>query len=359
MWPGVTAAGVSGPPVLTDGGYPPLRLYPEHVRAIEDLSQPPELSARSALVMDLDAGQVLYAQSPDAPLPPASTIKVMTALLALENSAPDERVTVSENAAATTGSRMELTAGETLTVEDLLYGLLLPSGNDAAVALAEHVAGSEEAFVELMNRRGAELGLTHSRFVNSHGQDHPDQLVSAADLVVVTREALRFPAFAEMVATATHQAGGRSLVNTNQLLGAYPDADGVKTGTTDEAGENLIASVNRGGHRTIAVILGSRDRYADARALLDYVAAGWRWGDLTLPGGALDWEDGQDGRPYRLREAETPNIFLPAWQWSLAQPERLLDAAVPLTATTPVGSVRLRLGQDILADASLKVWTGP
>jgi D-alanyl-D-alanine carboxypeptidase (penicillin-binding protein 5/6) len=130
---------------------------------------------------------------------------------------------------------MELVAGETLTVEELLYGLLLPSGNDAAVALAEHVADSEEAFVELMNRRGAELGLTHSRFVNPHGQDHPEQLVSATDLVRVTREALRHPAFARMVATARHEASGRSLVNTNQLLSAYPDADGVKT-TTDNAG---------------------------------------------------------------------------------------------------------------------------
>jgi D-alanyl-D-alanine carboxypeptidase len=97
MWPGVIAAGVSDPPVLTDGGYPPLRLYPEHVRAIQDLSQPPELSVRAALVMDLDTGQVLYAQSPDEPLPPASTVKVMTALVALENNALDERVTVSEN----------------------------------------------------------------------------------------------------------------------------------------------------------------------------------------------------------------------------------------------------------------------
>jgi D-alanyl-D-alanine carboxypeptidase (penicillin-binding protein 5/6) len=254
---------------------------------------------------------------------------------------------------------MELIAGETLTVEDLLYGLLLPSGNDAAVALAEHVAGSEEAFVELMNRRGAELGLTHSRFVNPHGQDHPEQFVSAADLVVVTREVLRFPTFARMVATARHDVGGRSLVNTNQLLGAYPDADGIKTGTTDEAGENLIASVNRGGHRTIAVILGSQDRYSDARALLDYAAAGWRWGDLALPGGALDWEDGADGRPYRLREAEARSVFLPAWQWSLAQPERLLDPMVPLTATAPVASVRLRLGRDILAEAPLSAWTGP
>jgi D-alanyl-D-alanine carboxypeptidase (penicillin-binding protein 5/6) len=235
----------------------------------------------------------------------------------------------------------------------------LPSGNDAAVALAEHVAGSEEAFVELMNRRGAELGLTHSRFVNPHGLDHPEQLVSATDLARVTRQALRFPIFARIVATARHEADGRSLVNTNQLLGAYPDADGVKTGTTDSAGENLIASANHGGHRTIAVILGSQDRYSDARTLLDYVAAGWRWDDLTLPGSALDWEVGADGRPYRLREAETRSIFLPAWQWSLAQPERLLDASVPLTATAPVGSVRLRLGQDILASAPLSVWADP
>ena len=357
--PSIAGASAAGPPVLTDGGYPPLRLYPEQVKALTDLSRPPDLRARAALVLDMDSGQALFSQAPNEPLPPASTLKVMTALLTLENSALDEPVTVSANAAATPGSRMGLVAGETLTVEDLLYGLLLPSGNDAAVALAEHVAGSEAEFVALMNRRGQELGLTHSQFVNPHGWDDPAQWVSATDLITLTREALRHPAFVEMVGTPRREVAGRVLVNTNELLGVYPDVDGIKTGTTDDAGENLIVSVNHGGRRTMVVILGSQDRYADARALLDYAAKGWGWSDLVLTGSALDWEEGADGRSYRLKTAETRSVFSPIWQRPLMQPERLISATLPLTATAPIGSLRLRLGRDVLAEAPLGVWSAP
>jgi D-alanyl-D-alanine carboxypeptidase (penicillin-binding protein 5/6) len=357
LWP--RAASAAGPPVLTDGGYPPLRLFPEQVEALEYLSRPPEVSARSALLVDLDTGQVLLERAANEPLPPASTVKVMTALLTLERGKMDDRVTVSAKAAATPGSRMGLTPGETLTVEELLYGLLLPSGNDAAVVLAEYVAGSEEAFVAMMNRRGAELGLKRSSFANAHGLDDPTQLISASDLVTITREALRFPAFAKIVATPSREVSGRSLVSTNELLGAYPGADGIKTGTTDEAGENLIASVNHDGHRTLAVLMGSQDRYTDARTLLDYAAAGWRWKELELPGGSLDWAYGSDGRAYRLRTEGARGALLPSWQWDLVQPERVLDASVPMTATQPIGSVRWRLGDEILADALLGVWGSP
>jgi D-alanyl-D-alanine carboxypeptidase (penicillin-binding protein 5/6) len=359
MRPSLAVAAIGGPPVLTDGEYPPLRLYPEQVEILTDLSRPPELSARAALMMDMDSGQVLYAQAANEPLPPASTLKVMTALLTLEHSALDEPVTVSTNAAATEGSRMGLVAGETLTVEDLLYGLLLPSGNDAAVALAEHVAGSETDFAALMNRRGQELGLTHSNFVNPYGWDDPAQAVSATDLITITREALRYPTFVQIVRTPNREVAGHSLVNTNELLGVYPDVDGIKTGTTDAAGENLIASVNHGGRRTIVVILGSQDRYTEARALLDYAAKGWRWSDLVLTGSALDWEEGPDGRPYRLKTEEPRSVFAPAWQWPLMQPERQISTTVPLTATAPIGSLRLRLGREILAETPLGIWSAP
>ncbi len=357
--PQAACAARVGPPVLTDGGYPPLRLYPEQVKALTALAQPPGVSAHAALMMDMDSGQVLFAQAANESVPPASTLKVMTALLTLENSALDAQVTVSANAAATEGSRMGLVAGETLTVADLLYGLLLPSGNDAAVALAEHVAGSEAAFATLMNRRGQELGLVHSNFVNPNGIDDPAQYVSATDLITVTREALRYPTFMRMVATQSRDVAGRSLFNTNELLGVYPDVDGIKTGTSDAAGENLIVSVNHGGHRTIAVVLGSQDRYTDARALLDYAATGWRWDDLVLTGSALDWEDAPDGQPYRLRTVETRSVFIPLWQAPLMQPERLISATVPLTVTAPIGSLRLRLGHEILAEAPLGIWSAP
>ena len=348
-----------GPPILTDGGYPPLRLGPDEIAGLTALTRPPGLTAKSALLFDLDSGQTLYALHPDDPLPPASTAKVMTALVVLQNADLDDSVTVSPIAGQTPGSRMGLTGGETLTVRELLYGLLLPSGNDAAVALAEHVAGTEADFVTLMNRTAAELGLKATHFTGSHGMDAPEQTSSAADLLVLTRAALQYPVFAEIVATQTAEIGGMALTNTNELLGNYPGADGIKTGTTDAGGECLVASATRRGHRLLAIVLGSQDRYADVRALLDYAAAGWRWTPTGLPSNALAWESDPAGQPHRLRTMGASDIFLPAWQGALLQPIRRLDATVYLTSTLPVGELRWVLGGEALATEPLSVWRGP
>lgn len=348
-----------GPPVLTDGGYPPLRLGADEIAALVRQGQPPVLSVASAVVVDLDAGQTLYAWQPDVPLPPASTVKVMTALLVLQQANVEDTVVVSPSAAAAAGSRMGLQAGEAITVLDLLYGLLLPSGNDAAVALAEHVAGDEAAFVALMNHTAQSLGLDGTRFTNPHGLDEEGQFATAADLLVITRAALDYPVFEQIVATRTATVADRILANTNELLGAYPGVDGIKTGTTDAAGECLIASVSRNGHRLVAVVLGSQDRYADVRVLLDYVAARWRWGTTALPNDALAWEPGPQARLYRLRSAESFDIFLPAWQWPLLQPVRRIDASASFTSTLPVGSVEWLLGPEVVAAAPLVVMQGP
>lgn len=348
-----------GPPMLTDGSYPPLRLGPDEVAALVRLGQPPALTAASAVAVDLDSGQTLYVYEPGASRPPASTVKVMTALVVLQHADIGDAVVVSAKAAATGGSRMGLIAGESLTVLDLLYGLLLPSGNDAAVALAEHVAGDEASFVALMNEAAGTLGLSGTHFANPHGLDDAQQVASAIDLAAITKAALAYPVFAQIVATPQATIAGRALTNTNELLGSYPNADGIKTGTTDAAGECLIASTSRAGHRLLAVVLGSRDRYADARALLDYAAAGWWWRGTALPDNALAWETGPEARLYRLRSAETFDVFLPAWQWPLVQPVRWIDAGVPLTGTLPVGSLTWRLGNEVIATVPLAVTQGP
>lgn len=348
-----------GPPVLSDGGYPPMRLGPDEVAALAAAHRPPPISAASALVVDLDTDQVLYASNPHLPLPPASTVKIMTALVTLRQVAADDMVTVSYNAAATPGSRFGLAAPERLTVHDLLYGLLLPSGNDAAVALAEHVAGTEDAFVALMNQEAAVLGLGETYFANVHGLDAPEMTTSAADLAVMARAALAYPLFAEIIATSSATVAGRTVRNTNELLGSYAGADGVKTGTTDAAGECLVASVMRDGHRVVAVILGSADRYGDMRALLDFAAAGWRWGRLALPADALAWEAGPGGKLYRLQAGELPELHLAAWQWRLLRPVRRIDATAALTGTLPVGQVAWWLGDQVLATAPLVAVQGP
>jgi D-alanyl-D-alanine carboxypeptidase (penicillin-binding protein 5/6) len=348
-----------GPPVISDGRQGGLRMHPEHVRAAVGLTRRPAVTARAALVVDLDAGQTLYALRPNEPLPPASTAKLMTALVTVRRADLKARVVVSVRAAGTPGSRMGLVAGETLTVRDLLYGLLLPSGNDAAVALAEHVAGSEAAFVRLMNEAAAELGLRGTRFTNAHGNDEPGETTSAADLVLMVRAVLAYPLLAQIVATPSVQTAGRALTNTNELLGVYRGADGVKTGTTDLAGECLVASVTRDGHRLLTVVLGSQDRYADTRALLDFVDRGWRWQNVGLPNNALAWVSGPDGTAYRLQVAGATALFLPRWQWSLAQPVRTLDSTVPLTSTLPVGTLTLTFAGRSLAEMPLTVRQGP
>ncbi len=348
-----------GPPVLSDGGYPPLRLGPDEIAALVALRRPPPVTADAALVVDLDADQVLYALNPNTPLPPGSTVKILTALVVMQQVSVDDMVTVSYNAAATPGSQMGLAAPERLTVRDLLYGLLLPSGNDAAVALAEHVAGTEEAFVALMNQQAAFLGLTATSIVNANGLDAPGMTSSAADLVRMTRAALAYPLFAEIVATPSAAVAGRVVSNTNELLNSYAGADGVKTGTTDAAGECLVASVTRNGHRVVAVVLGSADRYGDVRALLDFAAAGWRWARLDLPADALAWTPGPGGALYRLQANERPELHLAAWQWRLLRPVRQIDASAPITGSLPVGQVAWWLGDQVLATAPLVVVQGP
>jgi D-alanyl-D-alanine carboxypeptidase len=355
---GLASAGF-GPPVMTDGGFPPLRLGPDEIARLTAVKQPPELTAKSALLMDQDSGQTLLALNPDEPLPPASTAKLMTALIVLQQADLDDVVTVSEAAAATSGSRMGLSTGQTLTVRELLYGLLLPSGNDAAVALAEHVAGSEADFVELMNRQAELLGLQATHFAGPHGMDADGQTSSAADLLTVAQAALQYPVFAQMVATQSVEAGGLALTNTNELLGAYPGADGIKTGTSDAGGQCLVASVTRQGHRLLAVVLGSQDRYADVRAMLDFGATGWRWTTTALPDNRLAWAIGSEGKSYLLQTPKADDIFLPAWQRPLVQPIRRLDASVPLTSTLPVGELQWVLAGETLASTPLTVWHGP
>jgi D-alanyl-D-alanine carboxypeptidase (penicillin-binding protein 5/6) len=348
-----------GPPIISDGGYPPLRLDPDSVQALWRSRHPPQVTAEAALVTDLDSGQTLYSLKPEEKLPPASTVKIMTALVTLQRANLDDVVQISARAAGMEGSRMGLTPGEKLTVRDLLYGLLLPSGNDAAVALAEHVAGDEETFVALMNATAADIGLQSTHFASPHGLGSPSETVSAADLVTLTRKALADPAFSEIVATPAAYVSGHQLENTNQLLSSFAGADGVKTGTTDEAGECLVASATRNGHRQLVVLLGSQDRYGEASALLNWANSAWQWRSVDLPDDALAWETDFAGLRYRLRTAEPQDAYLPAWQWPLAHLDRALNPTVPLTSTSPVGTLTLSLGGVPLVQLPLGVWTNP
>jgi len=245
----------------------------------------PALTAKAALLLDFASNRVLYEKASRQPLPPASTTKIMTALLTLEKGGNlDDQTTVSPQAAAEPGTRMELAQGERLTIRELMYGLLLPSGNDAAIAIAQYDAGSLAAFLERMNARATALGLGDTHFADPDGIDDTHDRMSAYDVSQLARFALTSqPLFAQIVSTAhvvlPAQPGHPAfdLTNLNQLLGSYPGADGVKTGTTPGAGQNLVGSATRSGQRLMAVVYGSQDRYADARKLLDNGFGSYVW----------------------------------------------------------------------------------
>lgn len=336
----------AGPPLLKGSQPGDLALDGKQLQAIAAARHTPLLSAASFILTDSSTGQVLLAQEPDRPVPMASTTKIMTALLTLEQVDLQETVEISPNALIG-GSTMGLQAGEVLTVEDLLWGLLLNSANDAAVALAERVAGSEEAFVVQMNERAAQLGLVNTLFANPHGLDEPGHYSTARDLWRLSEEAMRYPVFRNMVSTPAHVAAGRPLWNRNLLLDIYPDADGVKTGTSDQAGQCLVASVTRDGHRTMSVILDSQDRYADAETLFDHYQAFYRWAPAPQPTGSTSWVLGQDGTPFRVTVPQPPDLFLASWQWPLLQVRTtFLDR--PADRNQALGEVRWYLGNELL-----------
>ena len=229
-----------------------------------------ELSAQCAVLMDAASGRLLYAQNPDAEKLIASTTKIMTALVVCEQCNVLDRVQIPQEAVGVEGSSMYLQAGEILTVQELLYGLMLHSGNDAAVALAIYCGGTVEGFVALMNDKARSLGLENTHFENPNGLDNENHYSSARDLAVLTAYAMENEIFAKTVSTRQIQVGGRQLTNHNKLLWRYDGADGVKTGYTKAAGRVLVSTAVRGGRRLVAVTINAPDDWNDHTKLLDY-----------------------------------------------------------------------------------------
>lgn len=324
------------------------------------LQHPPPLSARAFLLYDLNAGQTLYQELADQALPPASLTKLMTALLVLEANQLDETVVV-QGSDLVGGSTMGLQAGERLTVAELLHGLLIPSGNDAAMALARHLSGSVAAFVTQMNERSEQLGLTQTHFVNPHGLDAPEHLSSARDLLTITRQVLIYPLAQEIVASSEATVAGHSLRNTNELLLTDPAVDGVKTGTSAAAGQCLIVSMGHEGQRVLIVLLGSQDRYADARALFQHYRAHYQW-VIGNPNqlGLLNRLYDRAGTLWYLRAVgPPPALLLHPWQadqLTSFRHLRLPPAEQSWQAGLEVGELEWRFGATIIGRQALVLW---
>jgi len=235
----------------------------------------PQVSAESAIIIDAESRNALYSKNADIPRGMASTTKIMTALVAIENSNVNEEFLIPKEAVGIEGSSVYLTKGEPLTMSELLYCLLLESGNDAATAIAICCSGSEEAFVELMNKRAEELELEHTHFSNPHGLSDSNHKTTARELAIITAEAMEYPLFREIVSCKTAKVryngaqNGRSLTNHNKLLFGFEGAIGVKTGYTTTDGKCLVSAAERDGLRLIAVTLSDPNATNTHKLLLN------------------------------------------------------------------------------------------
>lgn len=235
------------------------------------------LSAHSAIVTDAESGRILFSHNAENKMGMASTTKIMTAIAALENADINSVATVSKTAYGVEGSSMYLVLGEKLTLENLLYGLMLVSGNDAATAIAEHVSGSVDGFAELMNKKAIEIGALNSNFTNPHGLTDENHYTTALDLARITAYGLKIPKFKEIVSTKTKSIPwkdhdyNRKLVNHNKMLSLYEGCIGVKTGFTKATGRCLVTAVEKNGMSLICVTLNAPDDWNDHRELYNSV----------------------------------------------------------------------------------------
>jgi D-alanyl-D-alanine carboxypeptidase (penicillin-binding protein 5/6) len=306
-------------------------------------SDPPEVTAQAWLVYDETFDVELAADEADTERAIASTTKMMTALVALENAALDQPVRVSEQAAAIGESEIGLQPGEVLTLEELVTIMLIRSANDAAMAVAETVGGSVEGFVDMMNARAAELGLEHTRFANPHGLDEPGHYSSARDLLTIARVGMQHPTFAQAVATREFRLpdapdGSPRVAETTNLLlrEGYDGIIGVKTGFTDEAGRTFVVAAEENGRRLYVVVLGSEGsgaHFRDARALLEWGFEEFRLVQVIIEGSIY-------GR-YRARNETLPLVAQQSSEALVGQraPEEIVfeprfDADVPVVVAT-------------------------
>jgi serine-type D-Ala-D-Ala carboxypeptidase (penicillin-binding protein 5/6) len=330
-----------------------------------DPRQPPVLGSAAAILVDARTGQVLFEQNSHARVYPASTTKILTSILLLETANLADTVTASENASTTKFANLYLQPGERISMEDLVYAIMLRSANDGSVAAAEHVAGSVEAFAHLMNEKAAQIGCTDSHFVNPNGVHDPEHYTSAADLAKIACYAIRNPRFNEIARTEKRVIGRsvRTLDNLvrnhNKLLGRFPGADGIKTGYVRQSGRCLVASATRpegnGWWRLISVVMKSPDTYGESKALLDWGFRNFHPVTLARKGqvvGAAPVTGGaRREAPLVAREEITAVVRRGQQAAALAVTATPLTA--PVAAGQPAGSAQVRVDGKVVLEQPL------
>lgn len=294
-------------------------------------------SAASAILVDVNSGRVLYEQNADAKMLIASTTKIMTALVAIREGNLGDVVTIDRETTLTEGSSMYLREGEQLTLETLLYGLMLCSGNDAAVAIAGHVGGSQAGFVALMNETARELGMDHSSFANPNGLDHEDHYSTARDMARLACAAVRDETLMRIASTRTVTIGGRTMTNHNKLLSYMDGCIGLKTGYTRAAGRTLVSCAERNGQRLVAVTLQDGNDWADHQALFEYGFSAYPARRAAVLGHTVETAEVQGGV-----FPKAPLTASASFSWPVGEGESLetrIELDRPLTAPVLSGTV--------------------
>jgi D-alanyl-D-alanine carboxypeptidase (penicillin-binding protein 5/6) len=331
-----------GPPAIIESDEAHVPLYESTVKTLKATTVP-VIDASAAVAVDGETGTVLFDKNARVRRPPASMTKVVTAIVALEKGNLQDKVKTKVGAADMPGSSvMGLVVGDELTLKELLEGLLLPSGNDAAMAIAQHVGGSEKQFVQMMNDKVAALGLKDTHFTNPHGLQDEQHYSSAYDMAMLALYAMKNPTFAEIVKTADISVATPNrtfkLANTNPLLGVYPGVDGVKTGSTDEAGLCVVASAIQNGRRVFVTLMDSDNRVNDGTAVFDYAFKQFGLVSFSLPQSPLYMAYDANGVSYPLVASTEQKICVPLWQtgavWSelriTGDPEKLVEKNGPI-----------------------------
>jgi len=303
-------------------------------------------SAASAILMDADSGRVLYEQNADARMLIASTTKILTALVAIREGNLSDTVTVSREAAVTEGSAMYLKPGEKLNLETLLYGLMLCSGNDAAVAIAEHVGGRVKDFVALMNETAREIGMESSSFANPNGLDADTHYSTARDMAALACAAMENETLMRIASTKTVTIGGRTMTNHNKLLSWQEGCLGLKTGYTRAAGRTLVTCAEKNGQRLIAVTLQDGNDWADHQSLYEYGFSVYPAKQAAQLGRMVERVPVSNGM-----QGTVPLVAADSFSWPLKEDEQLeqtieldQELSAPLAAGTRVGQAVFHVG---------------
>lgn len=312
-------------------------------------------TSSSYVVIEETTGRVLSEYNKDLSLPIASTTKIVTALVVLEHANPDDEVVIPREAQGVEGSSIYLKAGESYTVRDLLYGLMLRSGNDAAVALAIHVSGSIDGFCALMNEKAHNVGAYNTHFTNPHGLHDDEHYSSAYDMAIITANAYKNSTFCEIVKSKKYLLKDKYIYNKNKLLSIYDGADGVKTGYTTKSGRCLVSSSSRNGMRVICVVLNCYDMWDKSMALMDgahknytmtKVASVEDIVDISVFKGVQDTVGGslKNDLYYPLKEGEREQI---TYQCEVS------DLVAPVYSGTLGGNLKVYLANRLIFDENI------